>query len=248
MRFSLITFLALSALLVSGTANLALAAQSSQGYVEYKISVLNNQTPIVSSLLNESAQPTGQNGFVQLTLSLVSSLRNLTYTRVLNVSSLPEIFPYIAGISNQTFSYQSYQIAFSIHIHNTGSVPITFNSVNYQGTKYDISASVSYSTTGSPVAGSGSIITLPSGLIYSAQLQVYTTYSLQLQLVATSLPAADPPSNSFPLGVALFTIGIIGAVGFAVPSIFLRIRNRQRPQPAIEEEPQAEKKPSYWVD
>ena len=248
MRFSIISFLALSGLLLSGAANLALAAGPNQGYVEYRISVLNNQTPVASSLLNESAQPTGQNGLVQLTLSLVSSLRNLTYTRVLNVSSLPEIFPYIAGISNQTFSYQTYHIAFTIHIHNTGSVPITFNGANYQGTNYDISASVSYSTAGRPVAGRGNIITLPSGLIYSVQLQVYATYSVQLQLVATSLSAIDPPNNTFPLGVVLFTLGIIGAVGFAVPSIFLRTKSRQRPQPAVEEQPQSEKKPSYWVD
>ncbi len=248
MRFSTITLLFVSILLLLGASNIAFAAPSKQGYVEYQISLLNQQTTVASTLLNESAQPTGQNGFVQLTLSLASSARNLTYTRVLNTSSLPEIFPYIAGISNQTFSYQTYQIAFTIHIHNTGSVPITFNSANYQGTNYEISASVSYSADRTPVSASGNIITLPSGLIYSAQLQVYTGYSLQIQLVATSLPVVDPPSNAFPLGVALFTVGIVGAIAFAVPSVFLRIRGRQQPQPAVENEPQGEKKPSYWVD
>ncbi len=248
MRFSTIIFLLVSILLLLGTSNLAFAAQSNRGYVEYKISFLDQQAPVASTLLNESAQPTGQNGLVQLTLSLVSSLRNLTYTRVLNISSLPEIFPYLAGISNQTFSYQTYQIAFTIHIHNTGSVPITFKSVDYQGTNYDISASVSYSTAGVPVSASGNIITLPSGLIYSAQLQVYTGYSLQIQLVATSLPAVDPASSTFPLGVALFTVGIIGAIGFAIPSIFLRIKRRPQQQPVIKDDPQGEKKPSYWVD
>jgi hypothetical protein len=248
MRFSTITLLFISILLLLGASNIAFAAQSNQGYVEYKISVLDKQTPVASALLNESAQPTGQNGLVQLTLSLASSVRNLTYTRVLNISSLPEIFPYLAGISNQTFSYQTYQIAFTIHIHNTGSVPVTFNGANYQGANYEISATVSYSTAGTPVSASGNIVTLPSGLIYSAQLQVYTGYSLQIQLVATSLPIVDPPSNTFPLGVALFTVGIIGAVGFAVPSVFLRIRSRPQPQPAVEDQPQSEKKPSYWVD
>lgn len=248
MRFSIITFLALLILLLSGSVNLALAAQPKQGYVEYRISFLNQQTPLASSLLNESAQPTGQNGLVQLTVSLASSLRNITYARVLNISSLPEIFPYLAGISNQTFSYQTQQIVLTIHIHNAGSVPIIFNSVNYQGTNYEVSASVSYSTLGTPVSASGNIVTLPSGLIYSAQLQAYTTYSIKLQLVATSLPAVDPPSNTSPLGVALFTLGIIGAVGFAVPSIFLRIKSKRKPQPAVEGEPQNEKKPSYWVD
>ena len=248
MRFFTITLLLFSILLLLGASNVAFAAQSNQGYVEYKSSILDQQTPVASTLLNESTQPTGQNGLVQLTLSLASSLRNLTYTRVLNISSLPEIFPYLAGISNQTFSYQTYQIALTIHIHNTGSVPVSLNSVNYQGTNYEISATVSYSAAGIPVSASGSITTLPSGLIYSAQLQVYNGYSLQIQLVATSLPAVDPPSNAFPLGVALFTMGIIGAVGFAVPSVFLRIRGRPQPQPAVEDEPQGEKKPSYWVD
>ena len=248
MRFSIITCLALSFLLAFGSTNLAFAARPSQGYVEYKISFLNQQTPVASSLVNESAQPTGQNGLVQLTVSLASSLRNITYTRVLNVSSLPEIFPYLAGISNQTFSYQTSQIAFTIHVRNAGSVPITFNSVNYQGTNYEVSASVSHSALGTPVSVSGNIITLPSGLIYSAQLQPYSTYSVQFQLVATSLPVVDPPSNTFPLGVALFALGIVGAVGFAVPSIFLRIKSKPKPRPAIEDDPQGEKKPSYWVD
>ncbi len=248
MRFSIIT-LVFSFLLVSGAAStVAFAAQPNQGFVEYKISLLNQQAPVASFLLNESAQPTSQNGFVQLTISLISSIRNLTYSRALNTSSLPEIFPYLPGISNQTFPYQTRDVTFTVHIRNTGDAPITFNGKNYQGTNYEISVSVAYSTVGNPVSASGNIVTMPSGLIYSAQLQIYSTYSLHILLIATSLPLVDAPSSTFPLGVVLFSLGLIGAVGFAAPSVFMRIRSKPQPEPAIEDKALGEKKPSYWVD
>jgi len=249
MRFSIITALVFSFLLVIGAGStLAFATPPKQGYVEYRISVFNQQAPVANFLVNESAQPTNQNGFVQLTLSLMSSIRNLTYSRALNASSLPEIFPYVPATGNQTLSYKTSGITLTVHIHNTGNDPITFDGKNYQGTNYAISASVTYSTSGYSVSASGNIVTVSSGLIYSAQLQIYNRYSLHIQLLATSLPLVDPPSSAFPLGVALFSVGIIGAVGFAAPSIFMKIRRKAQPRPPANQEPRDEKKPSYWVD
>src|SRR5712692_9801867 len=184
MRFSIITALVFSFLLATRAGHtVPFATPPKQGYVEYRISVFNQQAPVANFLVNESAQPTTQNGFVQLTLSLISSIRNLTYSRALNASSLPEIFPYVPGTGNQTLSYKTSGVALTVHIHNIGNNPITFDGKNYQGTNYAISASVTYSTSRYSVSASGNIVTMPSGLIYSAQLQVYTTYSLHIQLL-----------------------------------------------------------------
>lgn len=236
-------------LLVGAVQGATLTIGPTQGHVEYRVTINNQGAAVASFLLNESAQPTGQNGNVLVTANLLSTLRNATYSRALNTSSFPEIFPYLFGISNQSFSYHAYGISLTLHVVNTGNVPIMFNGQTFQGTSYQVSASATYPSTSIAVSASGTIVTMPSGLIYSLQLESINSYSVRLQLEQTNLPLVDPSnSSSLPIGIALVSLGLLGAVAFAVPAVFKKLKSKPEATPNTPAEPGSEEKPSYWVD
>jgi hypothetical protein len=251
MRFLRITVLLVSLGLIVWT-TFAFAAPASQGFVQYRVSLNANSSQVVSFLLNETVQPTNQNGIVKLTLEVMPPSRNFTYSRVVNSSSLPEIFPYFVGLNNQSLTYNTLGFALAIHILNTGNTAINFNGKSYQATSYKVSVSTGNATILGPISGSGNIVVMPSGLIYSAQVDLTHSTSLNLQLVATSLSLADTSVGSLPLGVALLGVGLVAAAAFAAPAIFGIMRGRHRresgTQPPREKEAPAESKPSYWVD
>ena len=250
MRIPTYAVLAFSALLlvavVSG-ANVTIGP--TQGHVAYRININNQGTTVASFILNESAQPTGQNGIVLVTANLLSTLRNFTYSRALNTSSFPEIFPCLPRISNQSLSYHAYGISLTLHIVNTGNAQITFNGQAFQGTSYQVTASATYPSTKASVSANGTIITMPSGLIYSVQLESVNSYSVQMRLEETNLALVNPSnSSSLPIGIAFVSLGLFGAVVFAVPSIFKKLKSKHETTPGTPPKPGHEEKPSYWVD
>src|SRR6266516_3951657 len=89
-----------------------------QGHVEYKVTIINQGATVASFFLNETAQPTGQNGIVLVTANLLSTVRNFTYSRALNTSSFPEVFPYLLGIRNQLLSFHLYCFSLTLRIFN----------------------------------------------------------------------------------------------------------------------------------
>ena len=248
MRFSSLAVLTILSVLLAGEVAAASLLGPAQGYVIYKISVNSQQTPIETFNVNETVNPSSQNGLVVLTVTVQSSLRNVTYSNTVNSSSSPEIFPYLVGINNQSFSYGTSGSLDIIHVQNKGSVPVTFNGVTYEGTTYQVTVSITYSPRALYVSGNGTIVTLPSGLIYSLQLQDISGYSVSAQLVQTNLPVEVASGSSLPVGLALVSIGLVAAIAFAVPSIFIRWRKKPAAKPAPSAPPQTEEKPSYWVD
>ena len=241
MRIPSYAVLVFSTLLLVGVVHGAnITIGPTQGHVEYRITLNNQTSTLASFLLNESAQPTGQNGIVLVTANLLSTVRNFTYYRALNTSSFPEVFPYLLGISNQSLSYHAYGVSLTLHIVNTGNTQITFNGQSFQGTSYQVTASVS---------ANGTIVTMPSGLIYSVHLESINSYSVQMQLEETNLALVDPSNSSnLPIGIALVSLGLLGAAVFAAPSIFKRLKSKPATAPATSDEPGGEEKPSYWVD
>jgi hypothetical protein len=249
MRIPTSAVLVFSALLLVGAVQGAtVTIGPTQGHVEYRITINKQGATVASFFVNESAEPTSQNGIVLVTANLLSTLRNLTYSKALNTTSFPEVFPYLLGISNQSFSYHAFGILLTLHIVNTGNVPVTFNSQSFQGTSYRVSASASYPSMTVAVSTNGTIVTMPSGLIYSLQLGAMDTYSVQVKLEQTNLPLADSSSSSLPLGIALVSLGLLGAVVFAVPSIFKKLKRKPEATSGKPAETSPEEKPSYWVD
>jgi hypothetical protein len=247
MRFLVATVLLVSSVLLVGVSSAALVGPT-QGYVTYRITVNSNLTQTEIFTLNQTAQPTSQTGFVVLSINVVSNVRNFTYSNTVNSSSFPEIFPYLVGINNQSVSYEANGLSVVVHVRNTASSQVSFNGGTYTGTKYQLSVSGTYLPQKLELTGNGTIITLPSGLIYSVQLQPINGYSVNAQLWRTSLPIEVATASSLPVGLALVTIGLLGAIAFAVPSIFMRWRKKPKTEQAPSTQPQTEEKPSYWVD
>jgi len=236
-------------LLIGAVQGATVTIGPTQGHAEYKVTIINQGATVASFFLNESAQPTGQNGIVLVTANLLSTVRNFTYSRALNTSSFPEVFPYLLGISNQSLSYHAYGVSLTLHIVNTGNTQITFNGQSFQGTSYQVTASATYASATASVSANGTIVTMPSGLIYSVHLESINSYSVQMQLEETNLALVDPSNSSnLPIGIALVSLGLLGAAVFAAPSIFKRLKSKPATAPATSDEPGGEEKPSYWVD
>ena len=250
MRVPTYAMLLFSSLLLVGAVHGAnITIGPTQGHVEYRITVKNQSTTVASFFLNESAKPTGQNGIVFVTVTLLFLARNFTYSRALNTSSFPEVFPYILGINNQSFSYNMYGISLNMHLVNTGSTPITFNGQSFQGTSYQLTGPAAYPLKTASFSTNGTIITMPSGLIYSAQLGSTNSYSVQMRLEETNLALIGPSNSSnLPIGIALVSLGLLGALVFAAPSIFKRLKSKPAATPSSPDEPGDEEKPPYWVD
>jgi hypothetical protein len=246
MRFAVAAVLLVSSLLLVWGVSGALVG-SSQGYVIYKMT-LNSQgaQPEVFSV-NETVEPSSQAGLVQMTVTVLSSLRNMTYSTTVNSSSTPELFPYLVGLNNESFSYQTSGIDATVHIHYTGSAQVSFDNISYQGTKYQLSLSAQYTPLATQIAGNGTALTLPSGLIYSVQVE-NTNSTLDAQLVNTNLPLNVATGSSLPVGLALLSIGLLAAIAFAVPSVFIHWKRKPKVEPEPSSQPQTGDKPSYWVD
>jgi len=252
----------ISMLVVGGAAHLALAdTGQSAGYVQYRVSVSSPVNPVLSRtfLVNESAKSTGQAGFVNLTLSLASNGMNFSYSKDVNSSSLPMIFPYLAGLTNQSFSFALRGISITANLVNTGEVPVNFNSVSYQGTKYLIHLSTMNSSSMRSISANGSIISMPSGLIYMVQLSLNQLASVNATLLSTSLQLTGPQTRFNLSGASILGVGAVAATAIAAPTIFMKVKhNKPNDQTGNKTEtgegsnPEKDngdkEKPSYWVD
>ena len=128
---------ALLLFLVGAAFNLASAATPTSGYVQYSITVSSQGASNMPKTItvNETAQPASQSGFIALTLSLSSNVMNFTYSKDVNSSSLIETFPYLSGLTSQSFSYQVSGFSISANIINTGSSAVNFQRQELSGNK-----------------------------------------------------------------------------------------------------------------
>lgn len=250
-----VSLVALALLLLGCYSSIASGAsgsgtQPNHGFVAYQISLTKAGNAVEVFVVNETGQPTDQNDLVQLTFALSSGERHLTYSKVVNSSSLPEIFPYFPELNNQSLSYSSHGIKLSAQISRSGTAQVTFKGQTYTAVKHALSISVSR-TNGETYSAAGNILTMPSGLVYSVELQAIGPYALTATLVATNLPLTNPSGTTTMFGFALVGLGLVGAVGLAVPSVFalVRAKTATRNTLSIAAEPsKAQSKPSHWVD
>ncbi len=222
-KIVIVSILALT-LLIGTAASFASAIGPSYGYVQYQVTLNSSDSPYTPIfLINETVQPSGQSGIVNLTLAISSTNSNFTYSRDVNSSSLPEIFPYLSGLTNQSLSYDLRGFSINVNLVNTGQVAVTFNGASYQATKYLVSFSASNSSTS--FSGNGNITSLPSGLINSVDLSLNQTATVNATLLSTDLTLNATGSSVNPLGASLLGIAIVAAVVIAAPTIFKRASN-----------------------
>ena len=261
LKIVIATFLIFTILFGAGTC-FAVTYGPSNGYVQYKVTTSGtaNYFQPVSGIINESVQPTGQTGFVNLILEISSTAANFTYSKDVNATSLLEIFPYLPTITNQSLSYQTQGISISAKLTNAGQTSVTFNNTTYQATKFLISFSAANSTNALSFSGNGSIICLPSGLIDTVQLLLNQTASINATLLSTNLSLNSPAGNINPLGASVLGVALAAAVAIAAPTIYEKEKkkkheeqpredeNKRSQEKDAKQENEDDKKPSYWVD
>jgi len=245
-----------------GVASTGTNNDRSEGYVEYLVNFTGNAiSPLLSNVVvTERVTPTDQTGLVNVTLSLTSDTANFTHSTLVNSSSFPMIFPYLSGLTNQSFSTTMQGRTVTATLVNIGQMPVTFNETTYQATKYNISLSVIDSSSTYSLSADGNLVSMPSGLIYSMQLSTNQSASVDITLRSTDLALQELSHNVNPLGIVTLGGGAILAVAIATPTLFKKLKPRMRIRyPPTNEfttthddevlvNNEEEKKPSYWVD
>ncbi|MDG6905154.1 MAG: hypothetical protein JRN20_05135 [Nitrososphaerota archaeon] len=185
-------------------------------YATYSVTATNS-TSTYSATVNESITPS-TNGMSDISLQLVTSLSNLSYSRLVN--STYAMFPILPISGNQSFSYQTQNYSIAFTLVETGSGSATVSGAQYTTTNYDFS--VSGSGHSLQVSATGSLSVLPSGLVYSATVIANGTMSAHAQLVTTNLPLASTSSSSSTMQKATIAGGTSAAVFGVGALVFYR--------------------------
>ena len=261
MNVIFVSFLLLT-IFLGAVGSFAQVRGQSSGFVQYSVALGSKENPTlqVSGLVNESVQPAGQAGFIDLTLGVAFNSSSFVFSRDVNSSSLPEFFPYLPTITNQSLSYAFHGYSATVGLVNEGQVQVQFNGTVYSGTKYSVSFSLSNSSNESPITGVGDVVCLPSGLIDTVQLSFNQTGTISATLVSTDLPLNSASTDVNPVGISIFGVLVIIVVAIAVLAIYSRARKNKSMNQADERETdqgdsaegesgeKQEEKPSYWVD
>ena len=188
-----------------------------------------------SFTVNESVTQTSKPALDKLFLSVTSPSANFTYSKFVNSSLM--IQPFLPAVTNQTFSFGSNKTSVSIKLTQNGTAPLGFQGSTYTLTSYTFSAR--YSARNYTGSASGTLLTFPSGLIYSVREDFNGTSNLLITLTATSLPltvgAASP-------AVQVSSIGVGAGVAISALALGMGVQIRRRKNRIVE------KKPEYWVD
>lgn len=218
----------------------ATSTTSSQ-FVAYNITV-GSSSRTFTAVVNETVSPSSTVGLSDITLHLISSMSNFTYSKVVNSSQA--ILPYLPVTGNQSFQYQGNNYSVSVSLTKIGTSTATISGSSYTVTNY------SFQLSGSRVGGnslsvSGQVSTLPSGLIYSAVLNA-NGYNAQVQLSTTNLPLTASGSGSSTNS----SVVIAGGFGTLATGIAAFALYKKGGSKDIEEPNQGEqaKKPLYHVD
>jgi hypothetical protein len=213
------------------------SSQNTSKFVSYNVTATNS-TETVSAVVNETVTPDTA-GLSNLSLSVASSLGNLSYSKILNASEI--LFPYFPTIQNQSLSYQFQNYSISASVSQVGTSSATFNEQNYVVTNYALQLSGSMKS-GNPMSASGQASVLPSGLVYSAVVHANSTYTVNVQLLATNL-SLNPSSS----GSQSSSVAIAGGAGSVVAGIgaFALVRRERKSQ---SQESSSENKPLHYVD
>ncbi|MHB8565549.1 MAG: hypothetical protein ACYC7D_04315 [Nitrososphaerales archaeon] len=212
---------------------IAVSGQGSSGYVAYSITATNS-TRTISANVNETITPS-TTGLSTLSLQLISSMSNFSYSRLVNSSQA--LFPYLPVTGNQSFSYQYHNYFISASITQTGTGSATISGATYPTTEYTFSVSVS-KLNGSQMSASGQLSTFPSGLVNSITASS-NGYTINIQLLETNLAL-----NSTSSSPDTTTMAIVGGTGTLAAGVgaFAFFRRKKESVNANEE------KPLYHVD
>jgi hypothetical protein len=217
---------------------LASAQSANEGFVVYHVSITNIQGHSYSFSINESVSPSSESGFSAISIAYDGVSTNFSISKIVNTTALPELFPIIPGISNESGSFSRNGTTFNGAILNTGSSNIVFGGSNYVVSDYSVTASIVNSTRAASL--SGTLRAMPSGILYSADFVFNGTSTIDIQLLSTNLPLAYASVASAATGATIVGVGIVGAAALAFP--FWNLAKKRTSEQTDRE------KPPHWVD
>lgn len=216
----------------------AVAAQSSGAthYVVYNINVTSpNDT--LSATVNETVGGISSSGLSPVTLQIISSGGNLTYSKLVNSSY--SLLPILPSLGTGSYHFTEYNTSISLSITQIGTKSSTFQGQSYNLTNYSFVVLLQ----GSQKSGSfsGQLFVFPSGLVYSALIDFNQTSTASAQLLSTNAPLGTTSAGSSSTAAIAITGGSLGAV--AVGAFALVRRGRKESSSTNHEA-----KPLHWVD
>jgi hypothetical protein len=263
---AVVPVLALLALLLGAVGT---ASAATPGYAVYSVQ-LSSMGVVHSITVNASVAATSNVGYDKLVLGIVSGGSVFNYSRSIN-SSL-NISPFLPSISNQTLKYASNGTSVSLNVVKNGTVPVQFHGGSYQLTRYALSVQIV--ANGTSKAISGSLLTFPSGLIYSLSVSaplpnVQGLQGLGAKGVAMSgygtgvnpfQSLAALPSGTISLSLTLLSTSLplagpsssateqAASVGIGAGAVVSVLALALGVQYKRKHEPEAQTKPEYAVD
>jgi hypothetical protein len=216
------------------------SAQSSDlgtHYVVYSVSASGpNRT--VSATVNETVVQNSNSALASVTLQVVSNYANLSYSKLVNATH--ELLPILPSLGTRSIQLSRGNASISASVTQTGTQRIEFSGANYSVTDYSFSISVQ----GEKMSGSasGQLSLFPSGLVYSATIDVNGTRTVSAQLLSTNIAlGASPSSGSNTTTIAVAGGSVSVATGVGALAFFRHGRKESSSS-------SSEAKPLHWVD
>jgi len=225
------------------------ASDSSSGnhFADYAISATGPYHSI-SANVNETITPSSMSGFSTISLEVVSSMSNFSYSKVVNSSMA--MFPIVPSIGNQSFTYSTHNISISASISKTGTGSATIGGTTYTTTNYSFTVSGSKNDGTMSMSANGQLSTLPSGLLYSAVINGPNSTTVNVKLVGTNLSLNSTSQSSNTTGMAI--VGGASTLAVAGVGAFVFFRRKNKNSGNVNNSPgsgsESEEKPLYKVD
>ncbi|MGI0091736.1 MAG: hypothetical protein ACREBS_08505 [Nitrososphaerales archaeon] len=228
------------------TPAVAASSQSSGSANQYVVYSINTTGPnrSFSATVNETVVPSSSNGLATVTLQMISGNANLSYSKLVNATQ--KLFPILPSLGTRSINLTIKNTTISASVTQTGTQSINFSGTNYTLTNYSFSLTVQkHEKTGS---GSGQLAIFPSGLVYSATVNINGTSEVNAQLLSTniSLGLGSSGSNTTTMAIAGGAGSLLAGVGaFA---FFRHERKNNNNNNKSNSGSETEKKPLHWVD
>ena len=176
-----------------------------------------------------------------VSLQVISNYANLSYSKLVNASQ--KLLPMIPSMGTTSFHTTIKNATISVTVTQTGTQSISFAGASYTITNYSFNISVQ--GTHKSVSASGQYAVFPSGLAYSATVNINSTATVNAHLLSTNVPlnASSGASGSTTTTMAVAGGGLSLLAGVGAFAFFKREKKSSSNGGS-----EAETKPLHWVD
>ena len=219
----------------------AVSAQSTGSGTHYVVYRINASGPnrTVSATVNETVVQSSNSALASVTLQVISSSANLSYSKLVNATH--KLLPILPALGTRSIHLTRGNASLSASVTQTGTQSVTFSGANYNLTDYSFSISVQ--TAHKSGTANGQLSVFPSGLVYSATIDINGTRTISAQLLSTNIPLGAPASSGSTTTTTIAVTGASVSVAAGVGAFAFIKHGRKESSGA-----NSEAKPLHWVD